>query len=98
MGRAGFRRFRERVEAMCYGVAGEWRSTGASAAFGDGVSQKRPYNRSRLSFRKILLRHSERFQRRLVDRAGGLEAKGALIGGQGLLGLRADQAVHFSLI
>lgn len=47
---------------------------------------------------EILLAHSERFQRRLVDCGGGLEAQGALISGQRLLGQRADQAVHFSPI
>jgi len=47
---------------------------------------------------EILLGHSELFQRRLVDGAGWLEAQGALISGQRLLGHRADQAVHFSLI
>ena len=42
--------------------------------------------------------HSERFERRLVDGAGGLEILGCLKSGQGFLGLRADQAVDFSLI
>jgi hypothetical protein len=44
------------------------------------------------------LAHSEGFQGGLIEGGGGGETVGGLIRGQGFLGERADEAVHFALI
>jgi hypothetical protein len=59
---------------------------------------RREMNRGGFLVLSLGLAQTQRFQRRLVDRFGGVKALGALVFREGLTGQRAEETIDFAFV